>query len=172
MAEVDDRELALLRSAHGILDKMYRKNRHETEKLMKAVEPNVQTTADLAAPYIEKIDGLEKKFGEFVDTFKAERVDAKLNAEYDQLRADGWQPEGIEKLKKLQVERSIPSPLDAAAVWEKLNPPPKPQVPSTFAPQTWGIGAETNDDDLKLLFKDEDRWAEQEAQKAWDEATG
>lgn len=171
MAEVDDRELALLRNAHGILDKMYRKNRRETEKLMKAVEPNVTTTEDLAAPYVEQVSSLEKKFDTFVETFNNERVDNKLNEEYGRLRADGWTDDGIEKLKKLQVERRIPSPVDAAAVWEKLNPPPTPQIPSTFSPQGWGIGGKTEDADLKLLFSDEDAWAEREAQKAWDEAT-
>ena len=170
MAEISDQELATLRAAHGMLDKMYRKDRRGTQKLMKAAEPTVTIDEDVAQPYIDELGALRKEFKDFLDTQKNERIDARLNEEFGALRKDGWTDEGIEKLKKFQIDRNIPSPLDAAAVWDKVNPPPKPQLPSSFSPTSWNLGSAGDDADLKLLWDNEDRWAEIEAQKAWDEA--
>lgn len=170
MADISDQELANLRAAHTMLDKMYRKDRRGTQRLMKAAEPQVTIDEDVAQPYIEELGALRKEFKEFVDTQKNERIDARLNDEFNALRKDGWTDDGLEKLKKFQIDRNIPSPLDAAAVWDRVNPPPKAQLPSSFSPTSWNLGASGGDDNLKLLWSDEDRWAEQEAQKAWDEA--
>lgn len=171
--EVDEVELAKLQAGYALLDKAMRnpKTRRDTERVLKQIEPNVQTTEDMAAPYVEQVTKLEKKFDEFLDGFKSEKIDARLNDEFGQLRKSGWTDEGLEKLKKFQIDRSIPSPLDAAAAWERVNPPPKPQTPSSFSPSSWGIGSQDADDSMKLLWKDEDAWAEREAQRVWDEVT-
>ncbi len=74
------------------------------------------------------------------------------------------------KVDDLMVEKEIPDIIVAADHWERQNPP-KTQEPSIMAPSDWGFGKKTDDEDLKLLFSDEDAWAEKEARKAWAEET-
>jgi hypothetical protein len=38
-------------------------------------------------------------------------------------------------------------------------------------PLDWGFGKKTDDPDLKMLFEDEDAWADKEARRAWSEET-
>ena len=68
------------------------------------------------------------------------------------------------------VNRKIPSPIDAAAVWEKQNPPPPPERPSGYKSDSWNFGAPPGkDEELKLLYQDEDAWAEAETRKVFQE---
>jgi len=50
------------------------------------------------------------------------------------------------------------------------QPAPAPQPPSGFVPTNWQIGQfDEKDTDTKMLFENEDRWAELEAIKALSE---
>lgn len=172
MAEIDDNQLKLLNGSKALLDKLLSspKTRRSTEKLIKEHYPETVISDDLAEPYLAEVKGLRKDFEDFRKDLQGNKLDERLANEIAELRDQDWTDDGIEKLKKLMIDREIPSIKDAAAVWEKRNPP-KPQEPSIMAPTDWGFGRKTDDPDLKELFSDEDSWAEKEARKAWAEET-
>jgi len=172
MAEISDDQLRVLNGSKALLDKMLGspKTKRATEKIIKEHYPETLTTDDVAEPYLEEVKGLRKDFEEFRKDLQGKKLDDRLNNEIAELKGQDWTDDGIEKLKKLMIDREIPSIKDAAAVWEKRNPP-KPQEPSIIAPTDWGFGRKTDDPDLKELFTDEDSWAEKEARKAWAEET-
>lgn len=171
MPDVDDAHLAQLRGAQALLDKLLRdpKTRRDAEKLVKVHRPDFTTTEDVAAPYVEKIDKLEKKFDEYLENERNGKQDREADAAFKRLTDSGYTAEGLEKIKNLMKERTIPDVEAAAALYDKLNPPPPPTTPSNFTGTTWGIG-DTTDENDKLLFENEDRWAENEARKVWNDA--
>lgn len=169
--ELSEDEVRLLRGSKTLMDNLLKspKTRRQAEKLVKELYPDTQTTDDLAAPYVERLDGIEKKLDQFFKKQEVDQVEGKLSKDFDYLRGErSYTDEGIEKIKELMVKKSIPDAIAAADHWERLNPP-KAQEPSAFQPTGWGIGAKTDDADLNLLFRDEDQWAENMARKVWDE---
>lgn len=170
MAEVDDAVLTRLKGAHALLDRLLRdpKTRREAEKLVKVHRPDFTTTDDVAAPYIEQISSLEKKLDEYITGEKHRKQDTEADAAFERLRKTGYTDEGIDKIKNLMKERTIPDVEAAAALFDKLNPPASPAPPSGFEGSAWNIG-DSKDESDKLLFEDPDRWAEQEAIKAFRE---
>ena len=177
MTEISDEQLRLLNGSKALLDKLLGspKTRRAAEKLIKEHYPETVTSDDVAEPFIkeanEKIDNLSKEFKDFIKDFKGKSLDDKLEREIAELKAEqDFTDDGIEKLKKLMIEREIPSIKDAAVIWNHKNPP-QPQEPSIMQPLDWGFGRKTEDPDLKLLFEDEDAWADKEARRTWAEET-
>ena len=170
MPEISDSELNVLKGAHALLDKMAKgKNRRQFERMVKEIMPEAQTTDDILEPTNEQIKALEDKFDKYVKDQEGRKLDNQLDSEIAELKSQrDWTDEGIEKLKKMMLERSIPSIKDAADLWEHRNPP-KPQEPSLISPTDWGFGKKTDDKDVELLFKDEDAWAEKTAREVWSE---
>jgi len=173
MPDISDAELDNLRKARGLLDQLLGnpKTKRTTERAIKALHPETVITDDFDEPLRNEIKGVSDKLDKFLEQQKTAADDGRLAAEFDRLRQDGgFTDEGIEKLKQMMVDRKIPSPLDAAKVWTAENPPPQPQKPSAFAGTSWGFGKNpTNDVDTKLLFEDEDQFAEQETGKFFQE---
>jgi len=171
MPELTEAELADLQGAKVLLDKLVRdpKTKRQAERLIKVHHPEVVTLDDNESELREEIHALNKRIEEDQTTRRNRELDERLDREYKALLKDGWTDEGLEKLKKFQVERQIASPLDAAGAWDRAYPKPKEQV-SPLAPTDWGIGRAGNDEHLKLLFEDEDKWAEIEARQAWADA--
>jgi hypothetical protein len=169
MPEIDENTLSQLRGAHQLLDKLLRdpKTRRDAEKLVKVHRPDFPTVEDAAEPYIKQIAALEKKLDTFLESQSNAKQDAEADAAFGRLRASGYTDEGIGKIKNLMKERTIPDVEAAAALFDKLNPAPPPQPPG-FRGTSWGIG-DTAEADNKLLFENEDQWAEQEAHRAWRE---
>lgn len=173
MAEISDEELTELRGAQKLMSQLLKspKTRNMTEKAVKELYPETVTTDDVVAPYVAQIDALGKKFDAFVKSQEDNKLDSKLDTQLNYLKSEReFTDDGIEKIKKFMVERSIPDAIDAADLWEKRHPPMQ-QEPSILAPTDWGFGRKTDDADLKLLFEDEDAWAEKEAGRAWAEET-
>ena len=171
MTEVSDEYLRILNGSKALLDKLLSgKTRRRQEALIKEHFPDTQTTDDIAEPYTVELKELRKDFDEFRRELKGNKLDDRLSADIQTLKSQDWTDEGIDKLKKLMLEREIPNIMDAAAVWEKRNPP-APQQPSIMAPTDWGFGRKTDDADITALFNDEDAWAEQEARKVCAEET-
>jgi hypothetical protein len=174
MVDISEEQLRILNGSKALLDRLLSgKTRRRQEQLIKEHYPETQTTDDIAEPYTAEIKELKKSFEDFKAELKGNKLDDRLANEIDYLKTaagGNWTEDGIEKLKKLMIEREIPSIKDAAAVWDKRNPP-QAQQPSTFQPSDWGIGRKTDDPDTKLLFEDEDAWADQEARKVWHEET-
>jgi hypothetical protein len=169
MIEMTEEEAKVLRGSKALMDQMLKspKTRREAERLVKTLYPDTTTTDDLAEPYVKRMDGLEKKLDEFFKRQDGEKLDAHLNKQLNELRTTrSYTDEGIEKIKKVMVEKSIPDAIAAADHWERQNPP-TPTIESNFAPTDWGFGRKSDDADLNLLFTDEDQWAEKTAQRVW-----
>lgn len=170
MPEISDQELEILQGSKKLMDQLLKspKTKLHTERLVKTLYPDTQTTDDIAAPYVAKISDLEKKLDGFLKKQHDNELDSKFNSELDELRRSGYTDDGIAKVKELMVKEQIPSALAAAAWWEKKNPPVQ-EPPSSFAPSSWGIGQDGGDENLKSMFSNEDDWAEREARKVWEE---
>jgi len=168
MPEISDQELALLSGSKKVLDKMLNnpKTKYQAEQLIKTNYPEAQTTVDRAAPFINRMNAIEQKLDKYMGDNANRDIDQRLNGEFDALRRQHYTEEGIESIKKLMVEKRISSPLDAAKIWQHDHPP-TPIEPSVFQPDSWGFNsADGADDDMKLLWANEDRWADKEAGRA------
>jgi len=177
MVEINDEYARILNGSKALLDKLLQspKTRRAAERLIKEHYPDTVISEDITEPYVkemnEKVDGLTKEFKDFVKDFKGSKLDDKLARDIQTLKSErDWTDEGIEKLKKLMIDKEIPDIIVAADHYDRIHPPTK-QGPSLMAPLDWGFGRKTEDPDMKLLFEDEDAWAEQEARKAWSEET-
>jgi hypothetical protein len=172
MAEIDDRELATLRGAYKLLDKITRGKKkrlvqeaiHDEEPAY-IPEPVVMTEED-TTKLVEA--ALEKQ----AVKVKREQLETAFQEKIEQYRLseknpDGYTEEGIQKILTLMKERTIPDFEAGVALFEKQNPA-RVEPPSGYHPTGWNFGARA-DDDQKLLFEDEDAWLDKEARKVWDE---
>lgn len=176
MPEITDQELALYRNGMALLQKLDANAEAKPflERAIKTVMPNVQTEEDIAArftaPLTEKVTGLETQLNAALAGLKQRDDDAataqitgQLTDAFSRLQADGYTPEGLEKIKTLMVERKIADPEAAAALFDRQNPKPAVDNPA-FAPSTWEIDSTAAPGiDTKALFANEERWADQEA---------
>jgi hypothetical protein len=161
--ELSDEQYAILNGAHKLMDQIATnpKTQHQFQALAKTVHPEIVTDADKAAPLINAVRQVNAKVDQVTNYLRAQQIDGRLNDGFSQLRQAGYTDEGIDKIKQLMVKEKIPNPQAAAAYWEKLNPPAISE-PSMFTPSDWGFGQASDDADLKLLWGNEDKWAEKE----------
>lgn len=175
--EIDDSELQGYRRAVGLLEKLNAspKARAHLERAVKAEFPDVKTQEEqieeFAAPHLQKvtetvealnkrladIDAREKKLAE-------DAADNALIASFGRLKQQGYTEEGLAKIATLMTDRRIPDPEAAAALFDRMNPKPAPEAPSSWEPQSWNIDQNAVVD-TKALFTDEDRWADAEVGK-------
>lgn len=170
--EIEESEYNELNKARALLAELSTKpeaKRH-FERALKTVVPTVETeddrdamAAELAKPHIEKVEALTSKIE---GLFKVEQdrrdADAKaaqernLDARFAELKAMGWQDDGIETIKKTMVERGIPDVEAAAALVRSREP--------AASVRTWESPryVPAKGTDLKKLFADEDRWCDDE----------
>lgn len=175
MPEISDEDFKTLNAAKNLMDSLLRspKTKRVTERAIKELHPDTVISEDFEAPLANEIKGIGEKLDKFLNSQAEREQDGKLNAAFDELRGPHWSftDEGIEKVKKIMVERKIADPLAAAAYYERNNPKPEPQKPTSFHGLGWGIGAKTDDADTKLLFEDEDAWMEKQAMAHFNETT-
>ena len=180
MAEVADDQLVVFQNAMRLLEGMNKnpEAKRSLEKAIKVLHPEVETEEEIAArmtqPGLEKVEGVAAKLQERLDAFDKREADlkereqvAQLESAVGRLRSAGYTDEGLEQIKKLAVERSIPDLEAAAALFDKQNPPAAPQQPG-WQPDHWA-NADSGDTDTKALFANEDRWADNEAAKVLNE---
>ena len=147
--------------------------KRQFERLVKEIVPEVETTEDIAAeaaqPYIEKLEAATSRFENYVNSreeAEKARVDAQaaadLSSTFANMRREGLTEEGENEVRRYMVERNIPDPWAALALWEKNNPPPPQQV-AAWEPDSWNYTTRAVGRDVDELFKDSDRWADQEA---------
>lgn len=166
MPEISDDEYRLLKTGNELLTKLRGspKTKGQVDRAIKTLYPDTVIDDDFDAPLREEISKLGEKVDTFLKTQQIKSDDAELDKAFDTLRKDGgYTDDGIDKIKKIMVDRKVADPLAAAAYYEKMNPPTEPQKPTSFAGTSWGIGSPSDDADVKLLFEDEDAWAEKQA---------
>lgn len=174
MAEINDAELEVLRRSHNVLMKLNGdpKSRGYLETGLKVHFPDVVTEEEagqrLVAPQLEAFKAevvapLTNALNEFNESRKAEQertATQQLTTTFDELKASrGFTDDGIERVKKLMVERNIADPLAAAALFAEQNPPASQEAPG-FMPSHWNIDQTVTDIDVKGLFENEDKWAD------------
>lgn len=171
--EIEESELATLQAGRKLLEQINGdpKTRSLLTKAIKAHYPNTRTEEDIAAevaqPYIEEVKGISAQLQAQLDKLtERDKADADgralgtMNAAFDRLRTtSGYNDDGIENIKKLMVERNIPDPEAAAALFERLNPAP-PQGRSSWEPDSWNFKENAVDNDIEGLFRDPELWGD------------
>jgi hypothetical protein len=140
-------------------------------KAIKVHYPNTRTDEDVAdevaKPYIEKVEAQASKLQEMYEKLEAKEKKAEelrqlseMESSFGRLRSSyGYNDEGIEKIKGLMLERNIPDPEAAAALFERQNPRPS-ETRSAWEPDSWNLREDAVEVDVKGLFADPEKWAD------------
>jgi hypothetical protein len=171
MAEISDAEYRQLTAARTLLATMAQRpdTKRATERIIKHLIPQFTTSDEQQLPIIQEVARTSKRMDKLVQDQENDKIDASLKQSFQRLSDAGYTEDGIGEIKKLMIDRRIPDPEAAAALWDKRRTP-SPQVPSALAPARWNFGGSPGDDkDLELLWKDEDAWADKEAIRAWND---
>lgn len=162
---VDEDQLKILATARNVLAGLVEnpKTKRAVESAIKTLHPQVQTSDEMAEPYVkplqDKIDALEKRIKDDDDAKITDRYVQQFGA----LKEQGHTDDGIERIKKLMVDRNIPDVDAAVALFERQNPVPI-AAPQGLRSNNWTIGdAEKDKDKLSRLMKDETAFARDEA---------
>jgi hypothetical protein len=142
------------------------------ENIVKEIVPEVETTddqiAEYAEPYVSKLEETNKRLEDFLAAQAKEREDgvsaqaaADLSAAFASMRQEGLTEEGEAKVRELMVQRNIPDPWAAMALWERNNPKP-PEGVASYEPDMWDLEANAVGRDNEGLFSNPDRWMGQE----------
>ena len=112
------------------------------EQAQKTVQPNAPTpamdaAAALQAPILELTKKFENLSQSIIDdrtkrdeTDKLSKVEGMQAAAFARLRQhDKYTDAGIEAVKKLMAEKGILDPIDAACIFERMQPPAQPMTP-------------------------------------------
>ena len=176
MAEIviDDTQLAALQAAQKLLEQINGdpKTRPLLTKAIKAHYPNTRTEEDIAEEYaapireevkqsLSKVEEMLAKIAERDAKENETRTLSQMEASFSRLRkAYGYNDEGIDKIKALMVDRSIPDPDAAAALFEKLNPAPV-TTRSSWEPDSWDLKNNAVDTDIAGLFANPEKWGDE-----------
>lgn len=182
--EIDEAQLQGMQRAVALLEKLNNspKARSHLEKAVKAEFPDVKTQdeqiEEIAAPHVAKInEAVEALNKRMADMDARERkiaedeADNKLIAAFGRLKGQGYTEEGLAKIAGLMTERRIADPEAAAALFDRMNPKPPPEVPGAWEPQNWNIDQNAVTD-TAALFKDEERWADAEVGRVLQDVRG
>jgi len=168
IVEVDEVELQRSRKAREFIENIW-SNPKAKRKLLEAqreVRPDDPMVKELEQedPVQKQIETLSKRLE---DSEKA-RTEAESKREQDEkigrlksmkdsgiadLRRAGWTDKGIEGVEKLMEEKGILDPLDAAAIWEKHNPPATPVTPNAYGGWNFLETSNEQNEDLKKLIE-------------------
>lgn len=173
MAEVSDSELAILRRAYGLLDSLYADKDvgHDFKHMLKKKYPQANVPEiDAAAPYVARLEGIEKRFDEYLQKQAEASADSNLGTAFARLKEAGYTDDGVEKIKQLMVDRKIPDPQVAAAYFDKTAPKPDAMRPGYKSSNFNFIEPEgENDESFKHLMSDPESWMESEVGKVLSE---
>lgn len=172
MPEISAEEWNVANGARALLDKLLKspKTQLAAQKLIKEAVPEAKIETVEDNPIYTELQETKNTLRDLQRSLADRDIDSKLEREFDRLRSQGFTDDGIEAVKKLMVERKIPHASDAAAVYEKMNPPKPTDRPSGYGGTDWGFGRlEKGDDDRTLLLQNEDAFAEQEARRFFEE---
>ena len=137
--------------------------RRQTQMLVKKVNPKASIPEiDAAIPIYQEL----KKTNDTVAELRAEltRRDARdeINSKQSVLQGQGYSEDGIRKLEGLMVERGIGDYEAAAALFDRMNPPPAPAAPS-YAGQRF---FQDTGEDFKKFAANTGAWVDEETGRA------
>lgn len=175
--EIDEAELAQLRGAKILLDKIrgHPKARGPGEEAIKIVEPSFVTEHERAEPIRAEAKAIaEETLKRHLKDEENRRLEENFQSQLNSYRLskdnpNGYTDEGIEEIKNTMRKYSIPDVEAAVLKFEKMHPK-QPEPPSGYQPMSWNFGAPSKDEKTKLLFENEDAFLEQEAKDVWAEA--
>lgn len=149
MPEITDQELLAAQRALELIKNLAQnpEARGPFERALKVLDPRVETSeeaaARAAAPFVQRIETLEKTLNERAEADAKEREERstmeamnRLNDGFAKLRSAGLTDEGEEAVKKLMKERTIPDPEAAFALYQRQNPPARAEE-SAWTPPQW-----------------------------------
>ena len=172
--EIDENELTILRGNRRLLEELlgHKDTKGVTQKSIKKIHPDYNAPVDADEVLSQAKESAKQILEEDRKKAAAEKLEAEFNRDINSYRLsesnpNGYTDEGLDKIKNLMRERTIPDVHAAVALWEKLHPV-KVEPPSGYVPTGWNFGAK-GDDDKKLLFEDPDAWSDKEARKVWEE---
>jgi len=167
LVEIDEEELYRLRGIHGVASKIYAdpKARLLLEQAQKMIDPNARTPAlEQRAQIDEPIEAVRKQLLEVtarLDEEKASREreqklagikDMQMKG-FSKLRQQHFTDEGISAVEKIMEEKGILDPLDAAAIFEKHNPPQQVATPGGSGGWNFMDSVADGEADLKRLIE-------------------
>ena len=175
MPEISAEQLEAFQKGMTFLNEMATspKTRRQFEGLAKTLRPEIETTSDIAdavaAPYVEKIETATKQIADFIAA-QAKRdeeavtaaADRDRDAAFARLKAEGYTEDGLDKITRIMVDRRIADPEAAAALFDRQNPKPAPEVGGSWEPAAWDIKGNAVANDIEGLFADPDRWADKQ----------
>lgn len=141
--EVDEEEVRQLVGLRNTVAAVWKdpKARLKLQEAQKLVDPNAKTP-DLDAQNMlhAPVEDIRKEFRDYVAKTEAEKLEDRNTrkiADLQKIQDDGfadlrrqkYTDDGIAAVKKLMDEKGILDPLDAAAIFERANPPPPPVTP-------------------------------------------
>jgi hypothetical protein len=170
VVEITDAEYRQLAAARTLLGTMAQRpdTKRATERIIKHLIPQYTTSDEHQLPIIQEVAKTSQKLDKLIQDQENAKIDSGLAQSFQRLSDAGYTADGIGEIKKLMIDRRIPDPEAAAALFDKRKAP-SPMVPSALAPTRWNFGEANGDKDMELLFKDEDAWADREAIRAWND---
>jgi len=167
VVEVDESEFLRSKKARDFVETLWAnpKARRKMLEAQREVKPDDPMVKELERPdpIEERFTALSKKIEDqeklISDQKAAAEQDEKLRVlrkerddGFDKLRREGWTDKGLEGVEEIMTKKGVLDPLDAAAIWEKANPPQSPLAPNHTG--SWNFlepsGGDT--DDLKKLI--------------------
>lgn len=190
MAEIDDGEYQQLQALKQLHGSLYGSAEHGLayKKLLKQFNPKLSIPeVDIPAPYEARIGQLEKaltegsagaqkEIREFLDRQKQIEEERDIEGSLSRLAKDNsLTEEGVEKVKKMMVDRKIADPEAAVALFLRQMPA-KPARAAGFAPKPFGVEMTMGDDkvsdeSMKFLTENPERWFDQKAEEIWAETS-
>lgn len=173
--EVDEAELLTSRSVVAAVNEMLRnpKSKELLEQARKTANPQAYVPGvDDKAPINAALDDFRKELKAEREAREKDRqaederrrldeARRQVDEQKGRLRAAGYTTEGIAAVEKMAEERGIFDLEAAAALHEKLNPPPAPAEPNGFG--SWGFFDQETKDDTFVQKMMESRGEDDEA---------
>jgi len=164
--EIDEEEVRRMTALQGTVQTLWAnpEARKLIQRAQKLVDPKAKTPdLDQEAAVLEPVNKLAEEFKNFVAETKAEKAEREKNEKLESLRRvrdDGFRrlreqkytDAGITAIEKLMDEKGILDPLDAAAIFDKANPPQTPVTPGGSGSWNFTELPQEGADQLKKLI--------------------
>jgi membrane-associated HD superfamily phosphohydrolase len=172
LVQVDESELATLKAAYDLQNKLYTgKNKRGYEKLLKEeFGERVQTTDDIADQYTAPLKKELDELREWKKSLEEKEQDNHLKQTFESLKnTRGYTDEGIGQIQKIMLEKKIADAEAAADHWEKKNPA-KPAESNGFGESGWNFTDEISQEnsDAANWFANPDRMFDKVARETID----